>query len=300
MVPSKMLELLQKGRFNLLTQNKKILIIGLGQIGYSNAEYMTKKGLWVEGYDINKEAEERALKNGVIQKIADNFSNYDYYIICVSTHQPENMFVPYLDGLYEVVHKILREGKHGALLGIDSTIPRGTTSRVDLMLEHNFHVVHVPHRFYIHEKQEHGVNQKRVLGACHQCCLEKAYLFYNEMLGIPLYPVSSADTAELSKIVENSYRFVEIAFVEELKILCDRNNINFEELRKAINTKWNINLLEAQKGIGGHCLPKDSQMLLELSSEVLHSSVIEAAKKIDTQYREHIGEKIQSTLVIPK
>ncbi len=283
---------------NKQNHSKKVLVIGLGQIGFSNAKYMTSRGLWVDGYDINQKAVNRALDAGIIKSQAANFASYDYYVICISTHQPENMYMPYLDGLYEVAYQISKEGKSDALVGIDSTIPRGTTHRVEEILEHRLHVVHVPHRFYINEQKEHGVNQTRVCGARNQCCMEKAKSFYGKLLEIPLFPVSSADIAELTKVVENSYRYVEIAFAEELKILCDKINIDFEELRSAINSKWNINILEAQKGIGGHCLPKDSQMLVDLYKNILYSSVVEAAKKIDQQYRLHLEQFVPNHLQV--
>jgi UDP-N-acetyl-D-mannosaminuronic acid dehydrogenase len=276
-------------------ESKKILIIGLGQIGYSNAEYMTKLGLHVEGFDINKDAVQRALDHKIIQKEAKNFSGYDYYIICISTHNPENMFIPYLDGVYSIVRRIEKEGKTGALLGIDSTITRGTSRKIESILHHRLHVVHVPHRFYIHEKDTHGVNQMRVVGGCNPCCIKTAYGFYEDLLKISLQTVKSVEIAEMTKIVENSYRFVEIAFAEELKMFCDKSGMDFEELRKAVNSKWNINILEPRDGIGGHCLPKDSQMLLELESEVLNNNIIKAAKQVDYEYRDFLKESLDGS-----
>lgn len=266
----------------------KVLVIGLGQIGYSNAEYMTMKGLAVDGFDISDKAVKRAIDDQVIRKKASSFAGYDYYIICISTHRPDDMFVPYLDGLFDIAKRIAYEGKAGALVGVDSTITRGTSEKIKDMLRHRMHVVHVPHRFYINEKHDHGVRQTRVLGGCDKCCVEKARHFYGELLDIPLHEVESVEVAELTKIVENSYRFVEIAFAEELKMFCDRAGIDFDELRNAINTKWNVKVLEAKEGIGGHCLPKDSQMFLNLSKNLLEASIIDAAKKVDAEYRSHI------------
>ena len=280
-------------------KHNKVLIIGLGQIGYSNAEYMTMKGLEVDGYDINEKAIQRALDDQVIHKKASSFAGYDYYIICISTHRPEDMFSPYLDGLYDIAKKIAYEGRSGALVGIDSTITRGTSTKIEEILGHRLHVVHVPHRFYIHEKSDHGVKQTRVIGGCGLCCMEKARHFYGEVLDIPLHPVDSIEIAELCKIVENSYRFMEIAFAEELRIFCDRSGISFSELREAINTKWNIKILEAREGIGGHCLPKDSQMFLSLSKGLLQTSIIDAAKKVDSEFRSHIAHSGTATRIQP-
>jgi UDP-N-acetyl-D-mannosaminuronic acid dehydrogenase len=139
------------------------------------------------------------------------------------------------------------------------------------------------------ERDTHGVRQLRVLGGCEACCVEAALRFYKDVLNIPVYPVSSVVYAELSKVVENTHRFLEIAFAEELKIFCDVYGLNFEELRDAINTKWNEGLLEARAGIGGHCLPKDSQMYLHLASQVLDQSLIKTAKQVDGSYLRHIS-----------
>ncbi|MEO9363049.1 MAG: potassium transporter TrkA [Nitrososphaera sp.] len=278
---------------------KKVLVIGLGQIGYSNAEYMTMKGLTIDGYDISEKAVQRALDDQVIRKKAGNFAGYDYYIICISTHRPEDMFQPYLDGLFEIARQLSYEGKQGALVGIDSTITRGTSEKVLEMLRHKMHVVHVPHRYYGPEKHDHGVNQTRVIGGCEPCCIDKARQFYGDMLNISLHQVESVEVAELCKIVENSYRFMEIAFAEELKIFCDRSGIDFADLRNAINTKWNINVLEPRDGIGGHCLPKDSQMFLNLSKNLLETSIIDAAKKVDVEFRSHIGQPVHPSSKVP-
>jgi UDP-N-acetyl-D-mannosaminuronic acid dehydrogenase len=267
---------------------KKILIIGLGQIGHSNAEYMTSLGLHVDGYDINKEAITRALHDKVIQKSATNFQGYDYYVICISTHRPEDMFVPYLDGMLEIAKRLSHEGKTGALVGIDSTVTRGTTQEIKKILGHRLHVVHVPHRFFVHEKEDHGVRQIRVIGGCESCCIQEGKYFYGNLLQIPLHPVSSPDIAEITKVVENSYRYLEIAFAEELKMVCDNISINFDELREAINTKWNIEILNARDGIGGHCLPKDSQMFLDFSRNSVVTSMVRVAKMVDSQYRFHL------------
>lgn len=276
----------------------KILIMGLGQIGYSNAEYMTSLGLHVDGYDVSESAIRRALDDGVIKNRAKNFEGYDYYIICISTHNPEDMSLPLQDGIFQLADMISKEGKSGALVGIDSTISRGTSKTVLDILGHRLHVCHVPHRFYANEKQDHGVRQTRVVGACDSCCMEAAKRFYGEILDIPLFESSSIEVAELCKIVENSHRFLEIAFAEELKMMCDNSGVNFKELRDAINTKWNVKILDARDGIGGHCLPKDSQMFLNNIKAYVGSSIIEAAKEVDLKYRMHIRRKAEQNVSI--
>jgi UDP-N-acetyl-D-mannosaminuronic acid dehydrogenase len=148
----------------------------------------------------------------------------------------------------------------------------------------------------VEDKEKHGVRQLRVLGGCAKCCADKAINFYKEILNIPIYPVERIEYAELSKVVENTHRFLEIAFAEELKIFCDSYGLSFVELREAVNTKWNENILEARSGIGGHCLPKDSLMYLRLADAVVTESIIATAKQLDKTYVEHKDAKVRPKL----
>ena len=265
----------------------KILVIGLGEIGYNNCVYMTGKGLHVDGYDIKEEAIQKALDDKVIKFRAKDFKNYDYYVISVSTHDLQNILKPSLDTFFDVIRKIAAEGKVGSLVAIESTITKGTSQRAFNILNHRLHVAHAPHRFYKKEKNSHGVNQTRVLGGCDKCCTAEAIFFYEQLLDIPMRTVSSIELAELTKIIENSYRFLQIAFVEELKTYCNLNKLDFIELREAINTKWNIQLLEAQEGISGHCLPKDSMMYLNVLNKTLPTTIIDSAIRADENYKQH-------------
>lgn len=279
-------------------RKSKTLIIGLGQIGYHNAEYLNKLGLHVEGFDPESNAVRRALETTVIQKQAKSFENYDNYLICVSTHNQLDMKEPNFDALMESAERIEKEGKAGALVSIESTIARGVSNRINNLLGHKMHVAHVPHRFYSEEKREHGVKQLRVLGGCKPCCTRKALNFYAGTLGIPVFPVQSVDLAELSKIVENAHRFLQIAFAEELKIFCDDEDLDFNELRDAINSKWNVDVLEAREGIGGHCLPKDTQMLIEAEKNATPFSTLAVAVEVDDFYRTKLrrGEALETFL----
>jgi len=104
-----------------------------------------------------------------------------------------------------------------------------------------------------------------------------------------MHPVTEIETAEITKVVENAHRYLQIAFAEELYLYCQANNINFPELRDALNTKWNVNILEPREGIGGHCLPKDTKMFLQSSSH-FKSKILTEAIEVDQEYRRHIAE----------
>src|SRR5918993_747592 len=284
----------------------KVLVIGLGQLGLPVAKYVKDRGFDVYGYDISTKALERAEKTAGIKK-AVNFSGFDVYIICVSTHKQEDMFSPQIDGIMSIVQdKISKEAKNGALVAIESTIPKGTSKKVFEMLNHRLHVAHAPHRWYALEEKEHGVNQLRVVGGVCDCCLRAAMQFYDgsqissfslspqselelesqqstaaraaakesigdltsteiitngdadilnnhttsnsssinnnnnvslggttnsstkkTSLGIPMHPVPEIEIAELTKIIENAHRYLQIAFAEDLYLYCQANNINF-------------------------------------------------------------------------
>ena len=286
---------------NMLSRFTKILVIGLGQLGLPVIKYVKERGFDTYGYDINTKAIDRAEKIAEI-KPAFDFGNedFDVFIISVSTHQPDDMFSPQIEGLLSIVNKISKEAKKdGALISIESTIPKGTSKKVYEILNHRLHVVHVPHRWYALEEKEHGVNQIRVIGGVCDCCLRAGMRFYSgteeetyfdttpnsyNSLRIPMRPVSNIEIAEITKVVENAHRYLQIAFAEELYLYCQANNINFPELRDALNTKWNVNILEPREGIGGHCLPKDTKMFLQSSNE-RKSKILTSAMEVDEDYR---------------
>ena len=282
-----------------MPEQPKILIIGLGQIGYHNAEYLSDLGLSADGFDLDPKAISRALDAGVIRREAQTFAGYDHYLICVSTHNPYNMEEPSFSGLLEIAKRLDQEATEGGLVSIESTIAKGISNKVLEIIKHRLHVAHVPHRFYSGDKRDHGVAQLRVLGGCKNCCTLEALKLYARTLRIPVHTVKSVEIAELSKIIENSHRFVEIAFAEELKMFCDTEKIDFEELRKAVNSKWNIEILEARQGIGGHCLPKDTQMYFEATKRILPSEIVSGAIQSNKNYTKHLERAIQF-IVIPQ
>jgi UDP-N-acetyl-D-mannosaminuronic acid dehydrogenase len=283
------------GKFN------KVLIIGLGQIGFAVASYIKKQEEYdVYGYDISSAARDRAeLKIGI--KNAADFSGFDIYMVCISTHSADDIFMPDTSGLISVAKKLSHEGKEGALVVIESTVPQGTSGQICEILGHKLHVVHAPHRWYSAEENEHGVNQPRVIGGVYDCCRKLGMQFFAgtdsakedlntyKGLGVPMLPLSQVELAELTKIIENSHRYLQIAFAEELSLYCQANGIDFGELRKALNTKWNVNILEPRRGIGGHCLPKDTKMFLN-SSNLVRSKIISAAIEADEEYRRSLME----------
>ncbi|MGH9927206.1 MAG: NAD(P)-binding domain-containing protein [Nitrososphaeraceae archaeon] len=274
----------------------KVLIIGLGQIGFAVASYIKKQEKYdVYGYDISSAARDRAESKIGIKNAAD-FTGFDIYMVCISTHNRDDMFTPDTSGLKAVANKLSQEGKEAALVVIESTVPQGTSREFCETVGHKLHVVHAPHRWYAVEENDHGVNQPRVIGGVHDCCLKLGMEFFSGTdsvngnpktyngLGVPMMPLSKIEIAELTKIIENSHRYLQISFAEELFLYCQASGVDFWELRKALNTKWNVNILEPREGIGGHCLPKDTKMFLN-SSNLVRSKIISAAIEADEEYK---------------
>jgi UDP-N-acetyl-D-mannosaminuronic acid dehydrogenase len=318
------------------SQYSRVLIVGLGQLGLPVAKYVKEKGFDTYGYDIDQKAIEHAEELASIKR-ADSFSDFDAYIICASTHKSDDIFVPQIDSLLSIAEEISKKAKNGALVSIESTIPRGTSKKVFEILNHRLHVVHVPHRWYALEEMKHGVNQLRVIGSICDCCLKAAMQFYtgsssggnagvntttthtaattnicqtdsgidsnsnsnssskSRNLGIPLHPVSNVEIAEITKIAENAHRYLQIAFAEDLYLYCQANSISFPELRDALNTKWNVNILEPRDGIGGHCLPKDTRMFLQSSKSTNSGSsrILTAALEVDQDYRRQRQSRVE-------
>ena len=258
----------------------------------------SKRSNDVYGYDISPSARDRGeLKIGI--KNAADFTGFDIYMVCISTHNRDDMFIPDTSGLKTVANKLSQEGKEGALVVIESTVPQGTSKEFCETVGHKLHVVHAPHRWYGVEENDHGVNQPRVIGGVHDCCLKLGMEFFSGTdsvngspktfngLGVPMMPLSKIELAELTKIIENSHRYLQIAFAEELFLYCQASAVDFWELRKSLNTKWNVNILEPREGIGGHCLPKDTKMFLN-SSNLVRSKIISAAIEADEEYKRSI------------
>ncbi|RLI32038.1 hypothetical protein DRO51_02680 [Candidatus Bathyarchaeota archaeon] len=260
-----------------------VCVVGLGTVGLPTAMYIKRKGFRVYGYDV-LDVKVRGLK--VTSNWDDVPRDVDIYVICVSTGLDVNQ-QPDLKSIYDVCERI-KQKNPDSLVCIESTIPVGTCKSITEKFNLK-KIAHCPHRYWREDPKRHGVKQLRVLGAVNSEALNLAKNFYSK-LGIPTYIVSKVEVAELCKIIENTYRFVQIAFAEELRMFCESLGLNFEEVRNACNTKWNIEILEARYGIGGECLPKDTRYSLSIAKSLgLSLDIVEAALRSDDRYKAWVG-----------
>lgn len=253
----------------------KVCVVGLGTVGLPTALHASKF-FDVVGYDIDPRAVERAKSFG-LSATWEEMPYAAVFVIAVNTSiRPDNS--PDMSNIYEVSSKISKLKREG-LICIESTVAMGTCRSVAEKF-HLTRVVHCPHRFWSEDTINHGVVQTRVFGALNEESHEMGRRFY-ERQKIPIKEVSSIEVAEMSKVAENAYRFVQIAFAEELKMICDHVGLPFEKVREACNTKWNIEILEARDGIGGDCLPKDIRYLWS----IMNSSLLKGAINTDEIYK---------------
>ncbi len=257
----------------------RVCVIGLGNVGYPTASHIRKCGFSICGYDIDRK---KVLNVNPFMAFHEwrSVPDCNVYIVCVNTNWKVGK--PDMSNILDICGKIAAKSKDKPLVSIESTVSVGTCRRVAELFD-TVNLVHVPHRYWSKDPDNHGVNQLRVIGALDQESLAIGVKFY-ETIGVPLHPVSNLETAEMVKIAENAYRFMQIAFAEQLRLICEENNMAFEEVRSAANTKWNIELLEARDGIGGDCLPKDIKFLMSLKETLL----LRGATEADKQYVEHL------------
>jgi len=259
-------------------ESVKVCVVGLGKVGHPTASHIDECGFSVCGYDIDKE---KTIGTNPFYAFSDwsEAPECDIYVVCVSTGWKNGK--PDMSSIFDVCNKISLIRDNKPLVCIESTVSVGTCRMIAEMFE-DVYLAHVPHRFWSEEPKRHGVQQLRIIGALNHQSLVKARDFY-DALGIPLHLVSSLEAAEMTKIAENAYRFMQIAFVEQLNLLCVQNGIPFDEVRSGANTKWNVSLLEARKGIEGDCLPKDIKYLASLGEAPLLKSAVE----VDKCYKDH-------------
>ena len=262
---------------------KKVCVIGLGTVGSPTASHIAKNGYEVFGFD-KDDTKVKTVKDIKAFSEWSRIPKAEVYVVCVGTGWKDGR--PDMTSVYDACSRISKVCTKDLLLCIESTVSVGTCRAVSKMFD-QVSLVYVPHRYWSENTEEHGVVQTRVIGALDTNSLSRGREFY-ESLGINLHSVSSLEVAEMIKIAENTYRFTQISFAEELSRICNKLSIPFKEVREGANTKWNINILEAREGIEGDCLPKDIRYLSYLCND---ASLLKGAIKADNLYKIFIKRK---------
>ncbi|HEY3314438.1 MAG TPA: NAD-binding protein [Bacillota bacterium] len=264
-----------------------ICVVGLGNIGENLYRSLVSRVQGeVIGIDIEEPLVRRLRRQGVRAFTAlPSGTPISAYLIAISVRG---------DNLARVVEGF--DLSRRPLISIESTVPLGTTGRVAAKLAghglaagRDYFLITCPHRIMFGQDQS-VFDPPRVIAGVTPACLKRGTAFYSHF--VPrLLPVSQPEVAELAKMAENAYRFVDIAFAEELSMICGERGLDFSEVREAMNTKGNINLPGVECGIGGECLPKDIRLLQEAKYEP-KSALFDGAVNADRRYREDLVGRV--------
>lgn len=262
-------------------------VIGLGNIGSAVYNDLAQILPNVIGVDISEQRVAYLQQKGVRATTElSACAAADVFIICASTGAK-------MENIYSIAASL--SPKSGALICVESTLLVNT---MNSLAQHfinrgyipgeNIHLVHAPHRIMIgHDLSTIAI--PRVVGGITERCLQMGVEFYTQ-LGTCVVPVPDICLAELSKLVENSLRYVEVAFAEALASYCAANNLDFHLLRQAVNSKGNVHLKNVDYGIGGECLPKDILFL----QAACPAPILMGAQATDEQYRDDLRQHILS------
>ena len=296
----------------------KACFMGLGYIGLPTAIIAAKYGIEVVGVDVNQEVVdttnsgklhivEEGLEELLKEVIASGkFKAYsrpqeaDAYFIVVPTpfkgnHKPDISFV-------EVATKmVLPLLKDGDLFVIESTSPVGTTEKMAELifgsrpeLKGKIHIAYCPERVLPGNIIYELVNNDRVIGGIDEASTEKAKGFYSYFVKGQLHS-TNCRTAEMCKLTENASRDVQIAFANELSLICDKAGINVWELIELANKHPRVNILQPGCGVGGHCIAVDPYFIS--SAYPSESRIISDARQVNNHKAEWCAEKVRRAMV---
>ncbi len=301
-------------------RSARVCIVGLGYVGLPLAVEVCKAGFCVDGYDVN-ERKVKTLLGGasdvddvpsdVVSELvssgkfcpttdADVIASADVVVICVPT--PLSRFKePDMSYIEDAVGKIAERAHPGMLVVLESTTYPGTTRELvaPRLEERGFavgeevFVAFSPERVDPGNKRWHTGNTPKVVGGITQQCTNIAAAFYLSFLP-KVVPVSSADTAEMVKLLENTFRSVNIALANEMAMICERLGLDVWEVISAASTKpFGFMPFYPGPGVGGHCIPIDPHYLAwKLRSLNFYAHFIELASEINYRMPNYVVEGV--------
>jgi UDP-N-acetyl-D-glucosamine dehydrogenase len=307
---------------NKITNKTAIIgVIGLGYVGLPNAVSKTKQGFNVIGFDVNEERVFMAnagrsyigdVSDSELREIVSknkfhattDFSKIkevDVAIICVPTPIDEHK-QPDLAYVKNSIEMISLYIKKGSLVVLESTTYPSTTEEIivkqledtGFKVGEDIFVAYSPERIDPSNKIFNVDNTPRLVGGVTEKCTKLAC----ELYGGLTVPVSSPMVAEMAKVFENTFRFVNIALVNELALICDKMGIDVWEVIESAKTKpYGFMAFYPSAGIGGHCIPVDPHYLSWQSKKFhMNTRMIEVADEVNTQMMEYLIRKMVRVL----
>ena len=301
----------ERGRVNKI---KKVCVIGLGYIGLPTAALLANKGYAIHGDDLDQRAVDINNRGEIhivepeldtFVKSAVNSGNLkadtkpaaaDVFIIAVPTPFHEG-FVPNVDYVCAATLSIAPYIKPGNIVILESTSPVGTTEMVASLLADNgvnvadIFVAHCPERVLPGKIMKELVENDRIVGGTTAAATRITADFYRDFVQGEVLE-TDAKTAEMAKLTENSYRDTNIAFANELSILCDKFEINVWELIRLANRHPRVNILQPGAGVGGHCIAVDPWFIVHKGGK--DAKMIRTAREVNTYKTEWTIEKIKN------
>lgn len=291
-----------------MAKKKTVAVIGLGYVGFPLAELCLKKKYQVIGIDIDKKKIEAIQKKLPKIKASTDFSpvkEADIIVICVPTPVDKNHH-PIYQPITASGKEIAKYLQKGQLVILESTVNPGATEEVLLpVLEksglkagQDFHLAYCPERIDPGNKQWHLEIIPRVVGGIDKKSLKKAVSFYKDILKSKITPLSSIKNAEAVKIIENTFRDVNIAFVNELAMSFDQFGIDTLEVLQAAATKPFAFMIHYPGcGVGGHCIPVDPYYLIDRASvNGFHHQFLEMARNINNSMPNYTVNRLKQAL----
>lgn len=301
---------------------KTISVIGLGYIGLPTAAIIASRGVNVIGVDVNQDAVD-TINQGQIHIVEPDLDIIvrsvvqtgnlkatitpepaDAFMLAVPTpfkenHEPD---LSYIESAAKAIAPVLEKGN---LLVLESTSPVGATeklaawlaqARPDLSFPLNgaentdINVAYCPERVLPGYVLQELVSNDRVVGGLSQACAEKAVSLYEIFVKGDCL-ITNARTAEMAKLTENSFRDVNIAFANELSIICETLHINVWELIKLSNRHPRVNILNPGPGVGGHCIAVDPWFIV--SSDPENAKIIRTAREVNDGKPHHVVDSVK-------
>lgn len=298
--------------------SSKVVTLGLGYIGLPTSALIAASQIPVHGVDISQKVVdtinagkihivEPELDTAVAKAVSSGFLraattpvSADVYLIVVPTpfkggsHEPD---ISYVQAATESILPLLKEGD---LYIIESTSPVGTTERMrDFIygrrpeLKNQLFIAYCPERVLPGNVMYELVHNDRVIGGVDEASTQKACEFYQQFVKGELHR-TNARTAEMCKLTENASRDVQIAFANELSLICDKAGIDAWELIRLANKHPRVTILQPGSGVGGHCIAVDPYFIT--SEFPMESQIIGKAREINNYKAFWCAEKIRNAI----
>ena len=294
--------------------NKKICVIGLGYIGLPTAALLANRGYDVHGVDVVQNTVD-TINRGEIHIVEPELDTFvkaavssgklkadlkpceaDVFIIAVPTPFHDG-FVPNIDYVVSATKTIAPFVKENDVVILESTSPVGTTDKVEEVLvsegidTSKLFIAHCPERVLPGHIMRELVENDRIVGGTTPEATVQAVEFYKTFVSGEVLS-TDARTAEMAKLTENSFRDTNIAFANELSILCDKFEIDVWELISLANRHPRVNVLQPSAGVGGHCIAVDPWFIVHAGGD--DAKIIRTAREVNTYKTEWSIEKIKN------